>query len=93
MARQQMSESVLKYSVRRSLDHLDEMRQVIHASGLVLFKVDECCDDDVHLNLAMNHGLALMQCAERMQQETDEIEKWVFGDSQDKGGHDESSNS
>ena len=84
MARQQPSESVLKYSIRRSLEHLNEMRQVIHASGLVLFKVDECCDDDVHLNLAMNHGLALMQCAERMQQEVDEIEKWVFGGSEDK---------
>lgn len=73
-----------KFQMKMSLLLLNRMRQVIHGSGLVLAHADECCDEGVYIDLSMSHGRALMQCAERMQEKLDEIDKWVFDDSQDK---------
>ncbi len=84
MARRQLSEFGFNYNIRMSLHRLNRMRQVIHGSGLVLAHADECCDEKAYIDLSMSHGRALMQCAECMQEQLDEIKKWVFDDSQDK---------
>ncbi len=84
MARQKLITSLLNDNIRINLDHMSETREVVHAIGLVFAKAHECCDEQVRLDLAMNNGDALMQCAESMQADMDEIEQMILDAIEDR---------
>ena len=78
MARKKLITAFLNDNIRYQLDHMSETRKVIHAIGLVFSHAEECCDEQARLELAIPNGLALMQCAESMQADMDEIKQMIL---------------
>ena len=84
MARHKLLTAFLNDNIRCQLQYISDAQKVIHAVGVVFYNTDECCDEQVRLELAMPNGNALMQCADRIQESIDEIEQMILDAIEDK---------
>ncbi len=84
MARKKLITALLNDNIRIYIGQMSETAKVVHAIGLVFSHTDECLDEQARLELAMPNGLALMQCAESMQADMDEIKQMILDAIEDK---------
>ncbi len=84
MARKKLITALLNDNIRIYIGQMSETAKVIHAIGLVFYNTDECCDEQTRLGLGIPNGLVLMECADRIQADIDEIKQMILDAIEDK---------
>ncbi len=84
MARKKLITALLNDNIRIYIGYMSEKREVVHAIGVIFVKTFEWCDEQTRLELALTNGSLLIECAESMQADMDEIKQMILDAIEDK---------